>query len=138
MSSSSSISFRISSALSPSRITRSGVMPAMAAGARGVFAEFGVGFLARFGAHDVGDAEPLLALIVGFDHPQHDDIAADARRAPAGEINRAVALLGVVDHDEKLRLVTGFVAAAPAWHRISSGRREMLPRRRVVRQAGRR
>ena len=54
-------------------------------------------------------------------HPQHDDATADARRAPAGEINRAIALLGIVDHDEKLGLVTGFVAAALARHGDYSG-----------------
>ena len=87
-----------------------------AVGPRGVFAELRIGFFVRLRAHDVGDAEPLLALVVHFDRPQHDDITADARRPPAGEINGAVALLGVVDHDEELRLVTGFIAAAPAGH----------------------
>ena len=33
-----------------------------AVGARGVFAELRIGFFVRLRAHDVGDAEPLLAL----------------------------------------------------------------------------
>jgi hypothetical protein len=62
------------------------------------------------------------ALVVGFDHLQHDHIAADARRAPAGKIDGAIAFLGVIDDDKQLRPVTGFIAAAPARHAISPAR----------------
>ena len=48
-------------------------------------------FLVRFRPHDVGDAEPLLVAIMGVDHAQHDDVDADAGRAAAREIERAVA-----------------------------------------------
>ena len=136
MSSSSSISLRISSALSPSRTTRSGVMPAMPLARAAYLVELRVGLLVRLRAHDVGDAEPLLAVVLRLDHAQHDHVGADARRAAAGEIDRAVAFLGVVDDDQKLRLVTGLVAAAlaassnvPAARATDSRTSVMLPRR---------
>ena len=33
--------------------------------------EHRVRLLVRLGAHDVGDAEPLLVAVVGLDHAQH-------------------------------------------------------------------
>src|ERR1700678_3786247 len=83
-----------------------------------IFGELGARFFVGFGAHDIGDAEPLLALVKGFHYAQHNHIAADARGAAAGKIHRAIAFLGVVDDDQKLRCMPGFVAAALARHRV--------------------
>ena len=51
------------------------------AGAGRVFRKLRVGFLARLRAHEVGNPEPLLTLIVRFQHPQHDHVAVDAPNA---------------------------------------------------------
>ena len=39
--------------------------------------EHRVGFLVRLGTHDVGHPEPLLAMVFGLDHPQHEHRCAD-------------------------------------------------------------
>ena len=53
----------------------------------------GIRLLVCLGAHDVGDAEPLLVAVVGFDHAQHDHARSGTQCAAAsGEINGAVAL----------------------------------------------
>src|SRR5262245_12951921 len=88
-----------------------------AAGARGVPIEHRVGLLVGFRAHDVGDPEPLLIAVMRLDHAQHQHGRADAQRAPAGEIERAIAFRRVVDDDHEFRRVTGLVAAALLAHR---------------------
>ena len=65
--------------MSPSRMTRSGVMPAISFARAGGLRELGVGLLVGFRAHDIGNAEPLLIAVLRLDHAQHDHVAADAR-----------------------------------------------------------
>ena len=125
MSSSSSISLRICSEVSPSRITRSGVMPATPLARARELVELLVGGLVRLGLHDVGDAEPLLMAVVRLDHEQHHDARAGARGAAARVIDRAVALRRFIDDDEELRLVPRLVAAALKAHRRSPGFRRL-------------
>src|SRR5436190_1386143 len=87
-----------------------------AARARRVAVEHAVGLLVRLRAHDVGDAEPLLIAVMGLDHAQHDHGRADAQRAPAREIERAVAFRRVVDHNHELRRMAGFIAVPLGAH----------------------
>src|SRR5262249_61459367 len=75
-----------------------------------------VGLVMRRGPHVVGHAEPLLVAVLGLDHPQHDHGCANTQRAAAGEIERTVAFRSVVDDDQELRPVAGFVAAPPGAH----------------------
>src|SRR5215831_9105769 len=89
-----------------------------ARGARRMTIEHGIRFLVRLRPHDVGDAEPLLIAVVGFDHTQHEHCCADAQRAPAGEIERAIAFRRIVDDDHEFRRVTSFVAAPLLAHRL--------------------
>src|ERR1051325_11107634 len=88
----------------------------------GVFVERLVGGFRRFRHHDVGDAEPLLITLARLDDTQRDDLRLGASGAFGGPIDRAVAFLGVVDHDQIFALVAFFVAAALGAH-------EGLPRR---------
>jgi len=67
------MSLRISSAVSPSRMTCSGVMPGDTVGACARARQHGARLLMRLGPHDVGNPEPLLIAVVGIDHAQHDD-----------------------------------------------------------------
>src|SRR5258708_38584794 len=60
----------------------------------------------------------MLIAVVRLDHPQHQHRRADAQRAPAGKIERAIALRRIVDHDHEFRRVTGLVAAALLAHRL--------------------
>jgi hypothetical protein len=87
-----------------------------------VSVEHGVGFFVRFRAHDVGDAEPLLIAVRGFDHPQHDDARAGTQRATAGKVHGAIAFRRVVDHHQEFRRMACLVAAAPLAHRAHSRR----------------
>ena len=118
MSSSSSMRSNNSFTLSPSRITRSGIDAGDAGCARRVAIEHGVRLLVRLRPHDVADAEPLLVAVVHLDHAQHDHGRADAQRAAAREIDRAVAFRRVVDDDQEFRRVSGLVAAALLAHRL--------------------
>ena len=68
MSSSSSISLRICSEVSPSRIDALGRDPGDAVGARRELVELLVRGLVRLRLHDVGDAEPLLVAVMRLDH----------------------------------------------------------------------
>src|SRR4029453_2901656 len=90
-----------------------------ARGARRMTIEHGIRLLVRLRTHDVGDAEPLLIAVVGLDHPQHEHGCADAQRAPAGEIKRAIAFRRIVDDDHEFRRMTSFVAAPLFAHRLS-------------------
>src|SRR5262245_48205491 len=90
-----------------------------ARGARRMTIEHGIRLLVRLRAHDVGDAEPLLIAVVGLDHPQHEHGCADAQRASAGEIKRAIAFRRIVDDDHEFRRMTSFVAAPLLAHRLS-------------------
>src|SRR5215467_326532 len=76
----------------------------------------GVGFLMGLGAHDVGDAQPLLAMIAVFDDAQQHDADAHARGAAARVIHGAVAFGRVVDDHQVLRLVTRLVAPSLTAH----------------------
>ena len=60
---------------------RSGITPVTARALR-VAVQHRIGFLMRFRAHDVGDAQPLLVAILGLDDAQHDHAGAvrSARR----------------------------------------------------------
>src|SRR5674476_1378613 len=64
-------------------------------------------------------AEPLLAALGGLDHAQHDDLRLGAAGALGGPIDRALALLGVVDDHQVFALVAGLIAAALDAHRRS-------------------
>jgi len=81
--------------------------------------EHGIRFLVRLRTHDVGDAEPLLIAVVGFDHAQHEHGCTDAQRAPASEIERAIAFRRIVDDNHEFRRMTSFVAAPLFAHRLS-------------------
>ena len=113
MSVSSSISLTISSAGSPSRITRSGVMLEMSLTRAANLSNAALAASSRLGFHDVGDAQPLLIMLAGVDHAQHDQLRLGAAGALGRPIDRAVALLGLVDDDQIFALVAGLVAAAP-------------------------
>src|SRR5216684_476812 len=78
--------------------------------------EPGVGFLMGLGAHDIGDTQPLLAMIAIFDDAQQHDAHADARGAAARVIHGAVAFGRVVDDHQVLRLVTRLVAPSLTAH----------------------
>src|SRR5262249_46455826 len=78
------------------------------------------GFLIGLGAHDIGDTQPLLAMIAGFDDTQHDNADADARGPAARVVHGAVAFGRVVDDHQELRLVTSLVAPSPTAHRTGS------------------
>ena len=95
--------------------------------------EHRVGLLMRFRAHDVGDAQPLLVAVLGFDDAQHDHAGAGAQRAAAGEVDGAVAFRRIVDDHQELRRVAGLVASALDAHGALN-----LARRSAVVQAGRR
>src|SRR5262252_1939470 len=82
--------------------------------------ELRVGFLVGLGAHNVGDAQPLLAMITGFDDAQQNHTDADAGRTAARVIHGAVAFGRVVDDHQVFRLVTGLVAPSLAGHRTGS------------------
>src|SRR6202012_496723 len=87
-----------------------------AVGAAGGAIERGIGFLVCFGAHDIGDAEPLLVLVLDFDDAQHHHPAADPHRPAAGIVNRAVPFRGVVNDNKAFWLVTGLVASSLGGH----------------------
>src|SRR5258708_2671211 len=76
----------------------------------------GVGFLMGLGAHDIGDTQPLLAMVAIFDDAQQHHADADARGAAARVIHGAVAFGRVVDDHQVLRLVTGLVAPSLTAH----------------------
>ena len=116
MSASSSISLTISSAVSPSRMTRSGVMRAIFFARCSELVERGVCCFLLLCLHDVGDAEPLLIAVARFDNAQHHDLRFGAAGALGRPIDRPVAFLGVVNDDEIFALVAGLVAAALAAH----------------------
>src|SRR5437870_1158786 len=84
--------------------------------ARGVTVEHGIRLLVRLRTHDVSDAEPLLVMVAGLDHAQHEHGCADAQRTPAREIERPVAFWRIVDDDHELRRVTCLVPAALLAH----------------------
>jgi len=86
--------------------------------ARGVTVEHGIRLLVRLRTHDVSDAEPLLVMVAGLDHAQHEHGCADAQCTPAREIERPVAFWRIVDDDHELRRVTCLVAAALLAHRL--------------------
>src|SRR5581483_348166 len=84
--------------------------------ARRIFVEGRVRRLLRFRLHQVGDAEPLLIAVARLDHAKHHDLRLGAAGALCRPVDGAVALLGVVDDDQVLALVPGFVAAPLAAH----------------------
>src|SRR5262245_33485284 len=88
--------------------------------ARRMAIEHGIRLLVRLRTHDVGDAEPLLIAVVGFDHAQHEYGCADAQRAPAGEIERPIAFRRIVDDHHEFRRMTSFVAAPFLAHQALS------------------
>src|SRR5258708_6492496 len=65
---------------------------------------------------DIGDTQPLLAMIAIFDDAQQHDAHADARGAAARVIHGAVAFGRVVDDHQVLRLVTRLVAPSLTAH----------------------
>src|SRR5262249_3040054 len=75
--------------------------------------------LLRFGAHDVGNAQPLLVLVLDLDDPQHHHAATGADGPAARVIHRAIPFGGVVNDDEAFRLVTGLVTASLCGHACS-------------------
>src|SRR5438128_9215881 len=70
----------------------------------------------RFRAHDVGNPQPLLILVLGLDHAQHHHAAADPHRPAARVIDRAVPFRAVIDDDQTFRLVAGLVASTLRAH----------------------
>src|SRR5262245_29780557 len=106
-----------------------------AVGAAGELVERGIRRLVRFRLHDVGDAEPLLVAVLRLDHPQHDQAGIGAGGTLARPVDGAVAFRRIVDDDEVLPLVSGFVAAALAAHRASPGFRQTHAIRRTRRDA---
>jgi hypothetical protein len=52
----------------------------------GVTIEHGIRLLVCLRTHDVGDAEPLLIMVVGLDHAQHEHGGANAQCTPTREI----------------------------------------------------
>src|SRR5882757_10505338 len=92
--------------------------PGDAGRAGGVAVEHRIRLLMRLRAHDIGDAEPLLAVVVGLDHAQHQHGRADAQGTAAREVKCAVAFWRVVDDHHELRGMPGFVAAALLAHRL--------------------
>ena len=88
-----------------------------------------------FRAHNIGDAEPLLALVKGLHHVQHDHVAADACGAAAGKIY-AIAFLGFVDDDQKLR--SWPVSYLRRWRDIGSRHEQHNATKRYAATAGRR
>ena len=98
----------------------------------GEFVECGICRLPLFGHHDVGNAEPLLIAIARFDHPQHHDLRFGAAGALCRPVDRAVALLGIVDDHQILSLVAGLVAATLAAHGVDGGMPAAAPTRRGV------
>src|SRR5882724_3192925 len=119
MSTSCSMTSSICSVGSPSRITRSGVIQRR------------IGFFQRLRAHDVGDPQPLLVLVLGFDDAQHHHAAADPDRPAAGVVDRAVPFRGVVNDNQTFRLVIRLVASSLGGHACpdAAPNRRMLPRR---------
>ena len=96
-----------------------------------------IGGLLGLGAHDVGDPQPLLVLVLDFDDAQHHHAAADADRPAAGVVHRAVPFRGVVNDDKAFWLVTRLVASSLGGHACpgAAPNRRMLPRRSRLRQA---
>src|ERR1700751_456282 len=84
--------------------------------AAGCAVERRIRVLQRFGAHDVGHAQPLLVLVFGFDNAKHHHAAAGPHRPAAGIIDRAVPLRRVVNNNKTFWLVTGLVAASLDGH----------------------
>ena len=74
------------------------------------------GVLMCFGAHDVGDPQPLLVLVLGLDDAQHHHAAAGPDRPAAGIIDREVPFGGVVNDNQTFRLVTRLVASSLGGH----------------------
>src|SRR5206468_154551 len=89
------------------------------------------------GAHQVGNAQPLLVLILDFDDAQHHHPAADTDRPAAGVVHRTVPFRGVVNDDKAFWLVTRLVASSLGGHACpgAAPNRRMLPRRSRLRQA---
>src|SRR5262249_62335853 len=87
-----------------------------------------VGGLMSFRAHDIGNAKPLLVLVLGLDHPQHHHAAADPHRPARGVIDGAIPLRGVVNDDKAFWLVTRFVSVSLTGHACpGAANRRMLP-----------
>ena len=63
--------------------------------------EHGIRFLVRLRTHDVGDAEPLLIAVVGFDHAQHQHGCTDAQRV-IREGEKAQEVLNLIEDDEDI------------------------------------
>src|SRR6266436_6651620 len=108
-----------------------------AIGAAGRAIERGIGFLMRLGAHDVGDPEPLLVLVLGLDDAQHYHATSDPDRPAAGVVDRAVPFRAVVNDNQAFWLVTRLVASSLGGHACpeAAPNRRMLPRRSRLRQA---
>src|ERR1043166_1403895 len=102
---------------------------AHAVGAAGRTVKRGIGLLMRFRAHDVGNPEPLLVLVLGLDHAQHHHPAADAHRPAAPGIDGAVPFRAVVNANPTLRLLAGVIASTLRAHRgpEAASDRRMLP-----------
>src|SRR5215831_6813177 len=96
-------------------------------GARRESCQHGVGFLKSLGSHDVGDAQPLLTMIAGFDDTKHDYADPDPGGATARIIHGTVAFWRVVDDHQELRLVTDLVAPSLTAHRTGSSNLLGLP-----------
>ena len=108
-----------------------------AVGAAGGAVERVIGGLLGLGAHDVGDPQPLLVLVLDLDDAQHHHPAADADRPAAGVIDRAVPFRGVVNDNKAFWLVTRLVASSLGGHACpgAAPNRRMVPRRSRLRQA---
>src|ERR1700686_538101 len=87
-----------------------------AIGAAGRAIERGVSFLLRLGAHDVGDPQPLLVLVLGFDDAQHHHASPDPYCPAAGVVDRAVPFRSVVNDNKAFWLVTRLVATSLGGH----------------------